>query len=39
MEKIVLPDIKDFNKLEVYMQNGGFSGGKKSVRPDYRRCY
>lgn len=30
MEKIVLPDIKDFHKLEVYLQHGGYSAAKKA---------
>ena len=30
MEKIVLPDIKDFDKLEVYLQNGGFTAVRKA---------
>jgi NADH-quinone oxidoreductase subunit F len=36
MEKIVLPDIKDFNKIDVYIANGGFSAAKKafSQSPD-----
>lgn len=30
MEKIVLPDIKDFHKLEVYLQHGGYTAAKKA---------
>ncbi len=30
MEKIVLPDIKDIHKLDVYIQNGGFTAVKKA---------
>ncbi len=30
MEKIILPDIKDFHKLEVYLQHGGYSAAKKA---------
>jgi NADH-quinone oxidoreductase subunit F len=30
MEKIVLPDIKDLNKLDVYLENGGFNGARKA---------
>lgn len=30
MEKIVLPEIKDFHKLEVYLQHGGYSAAKKA---------
>ena len=30
MEKIVLPDIKDFQKLEVYLQHGGYTAAKKA---------
>lgn len=30
MEKIVLPDIKDLHKLEVYLQHGGYSAAKKA---------
>lgn len=30
MEKIVLPDIKDFHKLEVYLQQGGYTAAKKA---------
>ena len=32
MEKIVLPDIKDLHKLDVYLQNGGFTAIKKAFR-------
>lgn len=36
MEKIVLPEIKDFHVLEVYLQNGGYGYAKKafSQSPD-----
>ena len=36
MEKIVLPDIKDLHKVDVYIANGGFSAAKKafSQSPD-----
>lgn len=30
MEKIVLPDIKDFHKLDVYLQHGGYTAAKKA---------
>ncbi|HQF44047.1 MAG TPA: NADH-quinone oxidoreductase subunit NuoF, partial [Ignavibacteriaceae bacterium] len=30
MEKIVLPDIKDIHKLDVYIQNGGYTAVKKA---------
>ena len=30
MEKIVLPEIKDINILDVYIQNGGFTAAKKA---------
>uniref|UniRef100_A0A832DH38 NADH-quinone oxidoreductase subunit F n=1 Tax=Ignavibacterium album TaxID=591197 RepID=A0A832DH38_9BACT len=30
MEKIVLPDIKDFHKLEVYLQHGGYTAAIKA---------
>ena len=30
MEKIVLPDIKDFHKIDVYVANGGYSAAKKA---------
>ncbi len=30
MEKIVLPDIKDFHLIDVYEQNGGYAAVKKS---------
>jgi NADH-quinone oxidoreductase subunit F len=30
MEKIVLPDIKDFHKLEVYLLHGGYTAAKKA---------
>ncbi|WP_337864947.1 NADH-quinone oxidoreductase subunit NuoF [Ignavibacterium sp.] len=30
MEKIVLPDIKDLHKLEVYLQHGGYTAAKKA---------
>jgi len=30
MERIVLPEIKDLNKLEVYLQNEGYSAAKKA---------
>lgn len=30
MEKIVLPDIKDIHKLDVYIQNGGYTAAKKA---------
>lgn len=30
MEKIVLPDIKDIHKLDVYLQHGGYSAAKKA---------
>ena len=30
MEKIVLPDIKDLHKLDVYLENGGFTAVKKA---------
>ncbi|MEJ2613577.1 MAG: NADH-quinone oxidoreductase subunit NuoF [Ignavibacteriaceae bacterium] len=30
MEKIVLPDIKDIHKLDVYLQNGGFTAVRKA---------
>ncbi len=30
MEKIVLPDIKDFHKIDVYIANGGYSAAKKA---------
>ena len=32
MEKIVLPDIKDLHKLDVYLQNGGFEAAKKAFK-------
>lgn len=31
MEKIVLPDIKDLHKLEVYLQHGGYTAAKKAL--------
>ena len=31
MEKIVLPDIKDLNKLDVYKENGGYTAIKKAL--------
>jgi NADH-quinone oxidoreductase subunit F len=31
MEKIILPDIKDLHKIEVYEQNGGYNGIKKAL--------
>ncbi len=36
MEKILLPDIKDFHKIDVYLQHGGYSAAKKafSKSPD-----
>jgi NADH-quinone oxidoreductase subunit F len=36
MEKIVLPDIKDFHFIDVYLQHEGYNGAKKafSVKPD-----
>lgn len=30
MEKIVLPDIKDLHKLEVYLHHGGYTAAKKA---------
>ncbi len=30
MEKIVLPDIKDLHKIDVYKENGGYSAVKKA---------
>ena len=30
MEKIVLPDIKNFHKIDVYIVNGGYSAAKKA---------
>lgn len=30
MEKIVLPDIKDIHKLDVYLQHGGYTAAKKA---------
>ncbi len=30
MEKIVLPDIKDFHLIDVYVNNGGYSAAKKA---------
>lgn len=30
MEKIVIPDIKDFHKLEVYLLHGGYTAAKKA---------
>ena len=30
MEKIVLPDIKDLHKLDVYLQNDGFTAVRKA---------
>ncbi len=32
MEKIVLPDIKDFHKIDVYLQNGGYNTAKSSFQ-------
>lgn len=32
MEKIVLPDIKNLHKLDVYLQNGGFEAAKKAFK-------
>ncbi len=32
MEKIVLPDIPDLNKIEVYLENGGFEAAKKAFK-------
>ncbi len=36
MEKIVLPDIKDFHLINVYVENGGYTAAKKafSQTPD-----
>ncbi len=36
MERIVLPDIKNFNQIEVYLSNGGFDSARKafSQSPD-----
>lgn len=36
MEKIVLPDIKDFHILDVYVKHGGYEAAKKafSLKPD-----
>ena len=36
MEKIVLPDIKDFHLLDVYLQHEGYNGAKKAFifKPD-----
>ncbi|HOI31033.1 MAG TPA: NADH-quinone oxidoreductase subunit NuoF [Melioribacteraceae bacterium] len=30
MERIVLPEIKDFNRIEVYLANGGFDSARKA---------
>jgi NADH-quinone oxidoreductase subunit F len=30
MEKIVLPDIKDFHLIDVYLQHGGYNAAKKA---------
>ena len=30
MEKIVLPEIPDFNQIEIYLANGGFESAKKA---------
>lgn len=32
MEKIVLPDIKDFHLLDVYLTNGGYAAAKKALK-------
>jgi NADH-quinone oxidoreductase subunit F len=36
MEKIVLPDIKDFHLIDVYLQHEGYNGAKKAFtfKPD-----
>ena len=34
MEKIILPDIKDLHKLDVYTQNGGYQNAKKAFGLD-----
>jgi NADH-quinone oxidoreductase subunit F len=34
MEKIILPDIKDLHKLDVYTRNGGYQNAKKAFGMD-----
>jgi NADH-quinone oxidoreductase subunit F len=36
MEKIILPEIKDFHKIDVYLDNNGYSAAKKvfQMQPD-----
>ena len=29
MEKIVLPDIENYNQIDVYLQHGGFESARK----------